>query len=791
MKRGMRILAFVVLSAILLISVPPARLVQAGTSDDPTGETDSMSVLVLAPKTIYAGTPAAVSVTTMKLADKSPVCMPVRARLKIDSSTSMLLFSSVTDEQGRLTAHFGTPDLEPGAYSLEVEVRGLAEPLTTDILVRRMPVLLIETDKPIYKPGQTIKGRVLVLTNNLKPASEEVSVEITDGKGVKIFREVLAANSFGVAPFELDLASELNYGTWKITAESGASSGSLDVRVEEYVLPRFNVECVTERDYFLVDEEVVGTIKAEYFFGKPVDGTVLIRASRYVGVWEEYATYTGTLSDGSVDFVLPPVGYTSGTSGAGGAGSAQLEVTVSDTSDHEEETTKLLKITGSIIQHQVIAASQSLTPERPFDVMLVAQSPDGDPLTVSTNTLCEYYDRYNSLISTETISRSNVNGSVTITLTPPAKTSWARLQSSAENDDGKGEGGLILYAAYSPSDSFLHLSRPSDTPVDAGDTVEIDVFRTHNSTIYYDVFANGRTVFSGAEKGSEILFQATPEMMPAAKVVAYIINPNNEVSADTLAFEVAIHNPAELNVQFDAGEVLPGDAVKVSVQADTEAMVGIAIVDESVYALNKNRLNMQEVFEELERRFMEPQFETHEERYSTPGAYEVFDRAGLQGLASGSLQVPQGSEFGWWWWLADVALGGGRNGPPESSGGDAPLAEVTRVRQFFPETWLWTPDLLTEPNGSAEIDLTAPDSITTWRLHAVSTSNKGLGMAESELLVFQEFFGEPDLPYAVTRGERFPVRIQVFNYLDEPQLVHVELTDANWFDLHDEALKKV
>jgi len=101
------------------------------------------------------------------------------------------------------------------------------------------------------------------------------------------------------------------------------------------------------------------------------------------------------------------------------------------------------------------------------------------------------------------------------------------------------------------------------------------------------------------------------------------------------------------------------------------------------------------------------------------------------------------------------------------------------------------PDLLTQPDGIAAIDLTAPDSITTWRLHAVSTSDKGLGISESALLVFQEFFGEPDLPYAVTRGEQFPIRIQIFNYLDTTQLVHVELTNAEWFDLLEDGAQQV
>ncbi len=784
----------VVLSAVLLTSMPLVPLAPADTSDDRAGTADTVSILVLAPKAIYTGTPAAVSVTALKLADKTPARVRVRARLRTDSSASLLLFSGATDDDGRLTAHFETPEVEPGAYSIEIQVAGLAEPLTADVQVRQMPVLLIETDKPIYKPGQTIKARVLLLTNNLKPTSADVNVEITDGKGIKIFRKPLTTNAFGVAPFELDLASELNYGTWKITAESGSASGTLDVRVEKYVLPRFDVELITDRDYFLVDEEVVGTVKANYFFGKPVDGTVEIYASRYVGVWEEYATYTATLSDGAADFTLPAVGYVSGTPGAGGAGSVQLEVTVTDTSDHDEKTTKLLKMTTSAIRHQLIATSRALTPGLPFDVLLVAETPDGEPLDVSARTVCEYYNESHTKLSEETVSL-NVNGSATVSFTAPKDTAWARLKSSAHADGEETETELIIYAAYSPTDSFLHISRASDASVNVGDTVTIEAFRTHEATVYYDVFANGRTVFSDATTDSRIVFQATGQMIPAAKVVAYIINPNNEISADTLGLEVNIHNPAELDVQFDAEQVLPGDAVKLSVQADAEAMVGIAIVDESVYALNEGRLNMQQVFDELERRFMEPQFETHDSYYSTHGAYDVFEEAGLQVLASDSFEVPQGRPiWDWRWDWENVIFAGGGGEPilaPGTADDGAPLAEVTRIRQFFPETWLWVPDLLTDPDGAAVIDLTAPDSITTWRLHAVSTSNKGLGIAESQLLVFQEFFGEPDLPYAVTRGEQFPVRVQVFNYLDEPQLVHVELTDADWFDLLDPNVQKV
>jgi CD109 antigen len=161
-------------------------------------------------------------------------------------------------------------------------------------------------------------------------------------------------------------------------------------------------------------------------------------------------------------------------------------------------------------------------------------------------------------------------------------------------------------------------------------------------------------------------------------------------------------------------------------------------------------------------------------------------------LTSAGIEVPQGQKIwkrDWWWWrwLEDVDVLAATNG---GGGGDG-LAEVTRVRQFFPETWLWTPDFMTGPDGKGTINLTAPDSITTWRLHAVSTSEKGLGVGESKLVVFQEFFGEPDLPYAVTRGEEFPVRIQVFNYLDETQKVCVELAKADWFEMLEDGVREV
>ena len=65
------------------------------------------------------------------------------------------------------------------------------------------------------------------------------------------------------------------------------------MRVEEYVLPKYEVTVDTDRDWLLAGDPIVGTVSGEYSFGKPVVGEVEIVASRYIGKWEQFARFEG------------------------------------------------------------------------------------------------------------------------------------------------------------------------------------------------------------------------------------------------------------------------------------------------------------------------------------------------------------------------------------------------------------------------------------------------------------------------------------------------------------------
>jgi hypothetical protein len=120
--------------------------------------------------------------------------------------------------------------------------------------------------------------------------------------------------------------------------------------------------------------------------------------------------------------------------------------------------------------------------------------------------------------------------------------------------------------------------------------------------------------------------------------------------------------------------------------------------------------------------------------------------------------------------------------PAQEGGGAAPM----RVREYFPETLLWKPALITNDRGEAVLPITFADSITTWRLSASASSRGGaLGGVSAPLRVFQDFFVDLDLPVSLTQNDEVAFPVAVYNYLKQPQTVKLELVQAPWFELVD------
>jgi hypothetical protein len=133
-----------------------------------------------------------------------------------------------------------------------------------------------------------------------------------------------------------------------------------------------------------------------------------------------------------------------------------------------------------------------------------------------------------------------------------------------------------------------------------------------------------------------------------------------------------------------------------------------------------------------------------------------------------------------------------KGGNPENDP-DAGGAPPPRLRQFFPETLLWKPELLTDDDGKLQpLKVTLADSITTWRLAASAVAADGrLGSAQLPVKVFQPFFVDLNLPTSLTRNDEVGVPVVVYNYLPRPQTVTLTLAKAPWFTLTGEETRKL
>jgi hypothetical protein len=106
------------------------------------------------------------------------------------------------------------------------------------------------------------------------------------------------------------------------------------------------------------------------------------------------------------------------------------------------------------------------------------------------------------------------------------------------------------------------------------------------------------------------------------------------------------------------------------------------------------------------------------------------------------------------------------------------------LRQVFPETLYWSAETLTGEDGSLALDLPLADNVTTWRLTALASTREGeLGVATYDIVVFQDFFVDLDLPPVITRGEEATITVTLYNYLPQAQAVRIEPAPAGWYSL--------
>ncbi|XP_046553016.1 CD109 antigen-like [Haliotis rubra] len=386
--------------------------------------------------------------------------------------------------------------------------------------------------------------------------------------------------------------------------------------------------------------------------------------------------------------------------------------------------------------------------------------------------------------------------------------------------------------AYSPSDSFLQLYI-HDTNVTAGEDSNIFINSTRPlDTVWYEVISRGSFVTAGhvdggMKKSLNLTLPITPKMAPHARVLVYSVLDDGEVIADSTNFEVKGLFTNKVALEFSKNESQPHEDINVKVSADPQSLVSLLVVDQSVTLLaSGNDITSDMVETELkyyDNRGVSNNYEGETDAsqvfrdanvaiytdatipynpsgidyghgsVSTPGYhYNTFAPIGYTPMPGatpymGPTPYPNGFLNGMPIPTALPAMHHMTSVNPKPSGvinPQQPLKEVGRVRNFFPETWLWTNTTIGS-NGIASISATVPDTITSWLATAFAVNPvSGLGVTDSasKMKVFRPFFVSVDVPMSVIRGEQVVVQASVFNYLQTDLDVMVTMKKSSEYD---------
>ena len=297
-------------------------------------------VRILGQTEYLAGSDAAIRLLVSDAGnDDAALTGAIHAELLIPQQRARPLFSGRLNQHGTVAAQFRLPAALRGTYDIRFIADtpiGSAE-YTQPIQIKDPALIMLTTEKPIYQPGQTIHVRALALdrASHRADADRNLTFEVEDSRGNKVFKKSTVTDRFGVASAEFSLADEVNLGTYHLRALMGDSSAPVNtaevaLNVERYVLPKFKVavefaekDNKPRRDYRPGDH-VTGTVRANYFFGKPVDHaeTAIKISSMDVDVFEAASTKGKTDKDGVYHFDLVLPGYFAGRNFSQGAARA-------------------------------------------------------------------------------------------------------------------------------------------------------------------------------------------------------------------------------------------------------------------------------------------------------------------------------------------------------------------------------------------------------------------------------------------------------------------------------------
>lgn len=479
---------------------------------------------------------------------------------------------------------------------------------TKEVLLRMSRnITMVQTDKPMYKPGQTVKFRIVTIDKNFLPAADKYpEIEIRDPKGNRIGQWLNAVPQQGILDLSHPLSSEPPYGTYSIKVKEPRAEQTFDVM--EYVIPKFEVKISLPAVLSSVDEKVAMSVCAWYTYGKPVKGKVqatLCRKAYGYRVEDICKTYNGQTDSSGCFKAEPEAGHFELSSDDY---SSELEANAQMTEDGtgvEMNATSSCPISKVLAKVTFEDTDPHYKPGMLYRGVMKLTGPGGRPLpreklTISVNDLQtgEVYttdQAGRAAFALDTSPWSGISLSLRGQYRPPGYKDFWELYEEAEKTvkrfwvDGKS------YLSIRPQSGPLQCGKQEEVTVDYTlDSSDVEE-KTRVVVFNYLVAAKGTVAHHGQKKrevsktnlAGSFSFQMpiSADLAPSATLLVYAALAEKKMAADSTTFAIDKCFKNVVTLDFSEEETLPGSDVTVHLQASPGSLCSIRAVDKSVLLL--------------------------------------------------------------------------------------------------------------------------------------------------------------------------------------------------------------
>jgi uncharacterized protein YfaS (alpha-2-macroglobulin family) len=663
--------------------------------------------------------------------------------------------------------------------------------------IKRTYRVYVYTDRPLYRPGQTVFFKAIVRADDdgaysQPPEGTPVKIKVGDWQNRVLYEKTLKTTAFGSLADSFVINPEAGLGTYQIIATIGDESYENTIQVEEYRKPEYAVSVKTDRDAYINGDTITATIRANYFFGGAVSGAQVhwtlyqndyyfwwsggdydfgnVAEQRYWGYGKEISSGDATLNaNGEFTLKLP-----ANISQEERSQVFTLEATVTDEAKQPQSA-----VARAIVHRGDFYIGMKPTTyvadkgkEARFDVQTLdtnGKARGRIALSYTINLInwdCQRTtdDKGRRIwkcdeVKTE-IQRGDLttdaNGKYRLAFVPPRGGSY---RVDAQGRDARGNRVLgQTWLWVSDHSQFLAWRFDNNDRIElvldkkeyrVGDTAKVLIQSPYEKATALVTLERGkilsRRLVALDSNSATIEIPITDQHFPNVYVGVVLI-PQGGMPDGIPSFKMGLEN---IKVVSDAKNL------NVSVAAAKEKY---APQDKAVFNLKTTDANGKPVSAEVSLSVVDKAVLALAQNFGFDIVQAFYGKRDLAVKTSQSLTV----------FLArvnqreDVGGGGG--------GGEEP-------RKEFPDIAYWNPAIVTDANGNASVEVKLPDNLTTWTAITNGvTAQTQVGKGTGDTVVTKDLIVRPVLPRFFNVGDQAMIGAIIRNSTERAQNVTVAIS---------------